>query len=463
MRKSELGLILLLGVGPAACGEDPAAPASCNLAQPAASCHDALVCEDVGGQPTCVAPLVVRGRIVDPAGRGIVGALVTALDANEAAATGTATSGADGAFELRLPIARTAAGAPVTTQVRLRAAAAGFETFPSGLRRSLPLEVSGAVLTEGKLVFASTSTDVILMPVANPQSLGAIAGTVNGTAGGRGVLVVAEGPAVGTAISDTDGKYVIFNLPPGAYSVRGYAADVQLGAAAATTTAGATTGGVNLLGRDVPTGNVKGSVNIVNAPGGSMTSVVLVVASTFNEALKRGEVPPGLRSPRAGSPSVTGPFTLAGVPDGNYVVLAAFENDQLVRDPDTSIGGTQIQRITVGDAGREVNLGESFKITEALTVMHPGAGEIPEAMTGVPSFTWKDDSSEDRYELEVFDWKGNSVWKTGVAKQTGGDVNATYAGPALQAAMLYQFRVTSIRRDVPISQTEDLKGVFLVQ
>ena len=106
----------------------------------------------------------------------------------------------------------------------------------------------------------------------------------------------------------------------------------------------------------MPVGSVSGSVSIVNAPGGSMTSVVLVVASTFNEAMKRGEVPPGLRAPKAGVPSVSGAFAIDGVPDGNYVVLAAFENDSLVRDPDTSIGGTQIQRVQIGDGNRQVAL-----------------------------------------------------------------------------------------------------------
>ena len=99
-----------------------------------------------------------------------------------------------------------------------------------------------------------------------------------------------------------------------------------------------------------------------------MTSVVLVVASTFNAAWARGEVPPGLRAPGLGSPSVSGAFTITDVPDGDYVVLAAFENDNLVRDPDTAIGGTQIQRVTLGPASRQVALPASFKITEALAI-----------------------------------------------------------------------------------------------
>jgi hypothetical protein len=147
------------------------------------------------------------------------------------------------------------------------------------------------------------------------------------------------------------------------------------------------------------------------------------------------------------------------------VVLAAFENDNLVRDPDTSIGGTQIQRVTVGEASRQITLAAGFKVTEALAVMRPGAGETPELMLAAPTFAWKDDSSEERYTLEVIDSRGNLVWKNeNVPKATGGEVTADYGGPALKSGALYQFRVTSFRRgNTPISQTEDLRGVFMMK
>jgi hypothetical protein len=466
MRKPGMVLGVLLGGvtgGVIGCGGDDA-PKSCDLARPVDSCESKQVCEDVAGQPTCVAPVVLRGRVLDPQGRGVSGALVAALDANDAPASGTATSATDGAYELRIPVQRTAAGVPVVYKVRLRASAAGFETFPSGLRRSLPFELSNAMMVEGKLAFQSTATDIVLVPLANAGGLGSISGTVAGEPGKRGVLVVAEGPATATAISDVDGAFVIFNVTPGSYTVRGYAAGVQLQPAMATVAAGARADKVDLQLRDVPVGSVSGTVSIVNAPGGSMTSVVLVVKSTFNATLNRGEVPPGLRAPRAGVPSVSGQFTIEGVPDGTYKVLAAFENDSLVRDPDTNIGGTQIQEVEIGDGGRVKTLEAGFKITEALTVMRPGAGEVPDVMaSNALSFSWKDDSSEDRYTLELFDSRGTMVWNVGVPKQTGGDVTVPYNGPALQSGALYQFRATSIHREVPISQTEDLRGVFQMQ
>jgi len=244
--------------------------------------------------------------------------------------------------------------------------------------------------------------------------------------------------------------------------VRGYAAGVQLAPAMVTVSAGARANGIDLAARQAQLGAVSGSISIVNAPGGSMTSVVLVVASTFNQALARGEVPPGLRAPHGGAPSVSGAFTIGEVPDGDYVVLAAFENDGLVRDPDTAIGGTQIQRVKV-EAGAQVTLPSGFKITEGLTVMQPGAGETPDVVMGTPTFVWKDDSSEDRYSLEVIDSHGASMWRDDqVPRATSGNVSLAYGGPPLPAG-LYQFRVVSYRRgDVPISATEDLKGVFIV-
>jgi hypothetical protein len=438
----------------------------CDLSNPLATCSGGLVCEDVAGKPVCSPPLVLRGRVLDVAGAGIAGARVTARDANEAPASGTVESGPGGSFELRVPSPRAEGGAILARKVKLVVFAAGHVPFPCGIRRSLPIELSTAIPTGGLLVVQNSLTDVTLFPVANPLGLGSIAGTVRAPAGMRGTLIVAEGTVSVSGVSDSDGTYVLFNVPPGSYSVRGYRAGLQLAPTTATVVAGARTSGVDLSPTTTPLGTVTGNVNIVNAPGGSATSVVLVVESTFSETLQRGEVPPGLRAPRTGDPNVTGAFTISEVPDGRYVVLAAFENDGLVRDPDTSIGGTQIQRIEVGPAGRTVSLSASFKITGALAVVSPGAGEAPDTVTGTPTFVFADDSSEDGYAIEVFDSTGTLVWsKPDLPRVTGSaTVSVPYAGPALTSGAFYWFRATSWRNArVPISQTEDLKGVFRMQ
>jgi hypothetical protein len=98
----------------------------------------------------------------------------------------------------------------------------------------------------------------------------------------------------------------------------------------------------------------------------------MVVDSTFNATLVRGDVPPGLRAPDSGTaPNIDGAWTIAGIPDGKYVVLAAFENDGLVRDPDPNISGTQIQRVTVANGA--LSAAPAFKVTAAVQMVGPGS------------------------------------------------------------------------------------------
>lgn len=123
-------------------------------------------------------------------------------------------------------------------------------------------------------------------------------------------------------MSDRAGLYTIFNVPDGSYTVKGYAAGLQVDAVDTSVSNKAAVSGVDLLQSSDALGTVAGSVNIVNAPGGSATSVVLVVRSTFSDTFVRGEVPRGLRSPLAGVPNVSGSFSIAGVPEGEYVALA---------------------------------------------------------------------------------------------------------------------------------------------
>jgi len=179
------------------------------------------------------------------------------------------------------------------------------------------------------------------------------------------------------------------------------------------------------------------------------------------EGTSLAQIPPGLRVG-----DVTGAFSIEGVPDGRYVVLAAYENDFLVRDPDTSIAGTDIVHITVPDpvSGNTVSLPESFKITAALDVVFPGA-EGPEAVdAGALVLEWMDDSSEDYYDVVVRDALGNEIWTATADRVTGATtVTLVYDGPALEAGMYYQFKATSVKDDIPISTTEDLKGVFYLR
>lgn len=466
MRSCSIAVVILLaptfltgcGGGPRG-GDD----GTCDLAEPI--CPEGLVCSAVlEGEPRCGAPLKIRGIVVDATDDlPIVGALVQAVDVNGAAVGTSDETDEQGTFTLIVPAVRDADGVPVEGSYTLRAQAAGYQAFPSAIRPALPLDATTAVLEDGTWVVENALTTIKLLPLPGDTStLGSISGMINAERH-AGILVVAEG-ASGAAVgfSDADGLYTIFNVPEGSYTVRGYMVGVQLDPATTSVTAGEATLEVNLTEADRPLSTVSGNIQIVNAPGGLATSVVLAIESTFVEDAARGEVPPGLRVG-----DVLGEFTFTDVPDGRYVVLAAFENDGLVRDPDQTIGGTRIVRIEVPDpvAGNVVALPEGFKVTGALAVISPGADGPEEVLTPTPIFTWQDDSSEEWYVIRVFDAFGNEIWSEQLPSVSGSEtVSHTYAGPALEQGMFYQFRATSFRektgQETAISTTEDLMGVF---
>lgn len=422
-------------------------------------CEAGLACETVeGGEPACFAPVEVRGRVVRALDgqTGIAGARVAARTVNQQVASrGVATSNADGSYALRIAAPRRADGTPVLEPLTLRADAAEYVTFPGGLRVALPIDVTTPTERDAGYVLESTQTTLALDALpAGEAGRGTVRGVVHAERA-AGTLVVA---GARTGIADADGSYVVFNADAGDVAVRAYGIGSSFEAVRAVVPAGGEVAGVDLFSVDAGLTAVSGSLQFVNAGSVGNTSIVLAVASTYSKTLGRGEVPPGLRL--AG---ISGEYRFSQVPAGDYVVLAAFENDSLVRDPDTSIGGTDTQSITVGGAGVTV---PSFKITGALAVRSPGAAN-PEAITGTPTFVWADDSSEDGYELFVFDTFGNEIWsKKDVAGVSGNqDVSVPYAGPALRPGY-HQFRAYSYRDKgagrTRISATEDLTGVFVV-
>ncbi len=422
-----------------------------------------------------VASIEIRGIVIDALSEDpLEDARVTALDATGVPVSGVSVTDAEGRYVVTVRGARDEDGSLVGADTwTLFATAQDYQPFPAGLRPALPLNSSDAVDDEGDdddddgrhWVLENPATDVALLPLPADLATGrTISGTVRGDAPG-GTLVVAEGGGSAPyAIADGDGTYVLFNVATGPRTIVGYRSGLDV--VPASVDGDDDLEEVDLDASSGPAvATVRGTVNIVNAPGGSTTSVVLVPVSVYNEGLERGPVPLGLRAPGAPeAPSIDGAFEIVGVPPGAYKVLAAFENDDLVRDPDTGISGTAIVEIDVTDA--DLDLDTSFKVTEHLEVVSPGA-DVPERVSGAPTFVFADDSSEDRYEVVVFDTFGERIWEAlDVPGVSGSDtVEVAYDGPALESGRYYQFRATSIRETPntvsPISRTEDLRGVFI--
>lgn len=442
-------------------------------------CGEALVCEplaDPAGGHVCAAPLEIHGSVIDALDEGpIAGARVTAADAQGAPVTVVVETDAEGRYVLPMSVRRDAAGelaeAPRWT---LLVAARDYLGFPGALRPALPLDAQDAEPLEesgGPSILDNSATVVALIPLPAELAGGVtLRGRVEGERA-SGTLVVAEGPpSAPMGVAAADGSFVLFNVPAGSTTVRGYRQGVEL-EPAIVQVGSDDIEGVTL---EVITASVdamavvEGAVVSVDAAGGLGTSVVLVPSDVYQPGLERGPVPVGLRAPAPPeAPSVTGAFAITGVPAGRYHVLAAFENDMLVRDPDASIAGTQIQQIEVV-AGQRLALDASLKVTAALEVVGPGADGLEE-VDGAPVLAWIDDSSEDRYALVVYDARGTEVWRDDdVPRVTGGGtVEVPYGGPALVSGMIHQFRVTSWsdgpQGSTALSRTEDLRGVFVVR
>ncbi|MCB1214097.1 MAG: carboxypeptidase regulatory-like domain-containing protein, partial [Deltaproteobacteria bacterium] len=373
----------------------------------------------------------------------IEGARVVALDANYNPVSTVAVTDADGAYTLEnifLSVDRNSETGELSQpsgSVFLYVTAQGYQSFPGGVRQALPIDISEAVPAEGDgatgFFLDNALTDVGLIALPEGSSTASIEGSVSfpqanseGEGGFNfvGALVVAE-DASGqgyTAIADREGGYKIFNLSAGDYSVNAYAKDISY-IPQNTTLADGGTATVDLTYNEGEgtTATLNGSVQFVNPGNGDATSVILVLESTFDENLVRGNPPPGLRVEVGSSNSS---FSLEGIPPGNYVILAAFENDFLVRDPDTCISGTDLIYQSFG-AGEVIDA-EGFKVTGALDVISPGADGIGLVDVVDPIFTWDDDSSEDTYTLKVLDSFGQEVWSTSIDGTSGSNPEVTY-------------------------------------
>ncbi|NVB40548.1 hypothetical protein G6O69_22090 [Pseudenhygromyxa sp. WMMC2535] len=438
-------------------------------------CALGLVCAPQGDESgeayVCAGAIELRGMVVDALDQSpIAGARILALDDTSAPISDVAISDADGHYSLPISVVRDTDGNPLTTvTLTMQASAADYQLYPSGLQPAFPVSTADAEAVEDDpedseddylKVIENASTTIGMIPLDDAAGSFQISGTVTGDLG-AGTLVVAEG-STNYAIADRSGSFTLFNVASGDYELRGYRGGVQI-SPAAVAVIDADVEGVVLDPVDgSELGSVSGSVNIVNAPGGSATSVVLIPTALFDEVFEFGPVPFGLRAPDPGeAPSVTSAWTIAGVPEGDYTVIASLENDLLVRDPDTSIAGTQILELSVG-AGEDVELQDSFKVTEALAVVSPGRDE-PEEVSGTPTFVFADDSSEDGYVVVVHDALGTEIWFDDTIDGVSGssEVEVEYTGPALTRGMYYRFQATSMKDGVPLSRTEDLRGVFV--
>ncbi len=437
-------------------------------------CAPALQCAPLAaGGHQCELPVAFRGMVVDSAdGSAIEGAHVIALDETPTAVTNVAISEADGSYRLDLPVLRDEQGEPMLgdNTFTLRASADGYLTFPGGLRQALPVDSELAMMTADEGWFIEgTLAEVRLVGVEDPNaprvsiSGHVVVDPMNQVAEEAGVLVVAnpsEGSGAQSAITSITGRYTIFNVTPGSYEVRGYRSGLQFTPASVTADASDLVD-VDLIKNDSALNTLSGTMQIVGSGKCVASSIVLAVESTFDEVLGRGELPATLRAPELPEPpnlAAGESWTINNIPDGRYVVLAGFENDDCVRDP-SAIGGTAVVHVELpADAGA---IEQSFKVTSAIPTISPGMTD-PESVTDPVTLQWGGTSSDSQALVEVFNAYGDNVFSMMVPATNDTVESLSYTGP-LESGMYYQFRVTSLgNTGSPLQRTEDLRGVFFV-
>lgn len=469
-------------------------------------CATGQVCESVaGGTWACFDPVYVSGRVynladANTATNGVVGARVVGQDVNGAPVSSVAISTTGGAYQFKVgvAVARKADGSPASGTVTLRVDSQGYATFPSGLRVALPIALTSATHGTGRWTVQTSLTDVGLQAIASAPA-GEITGTVQLPASGAALVVAECGGVAYTAVPGSDGTYAIFNVPDGTCDVTAYAKGVNYTPVGVTVAAAGTNPvTANLVKSAVPTATVSGSVQFVSATFWPTTSVLLVVASTYDAARVRGIAPPGLKA----STVSAGPWTITGIPDGHYRVLAAFETDYLVRDP-SDIGGTAVLEFQVAngvpllmDGTTSAASLQGFKITGAVRLEAPIAdttgacttlstlpadpGTLPvggcTTTSTSPTFAWEAYPSTSYYEVTVIDETGTTVWQVdtnatgspvdyGTAAGTGNVLTTITAAQPLTTGSTYQVRLQAFKVQsitTTISASEDLLGVFTV-
>ncbi|TXD37957.1 hypothetical protein FRC96_07900 [Lujinxingia vulgaris] len=430
------------------------------------SCGPGLACEsaDVVGR-YCNKVLYIQGQVFDTQTLAAVeGAQVIAFDEEGVALNEAVFSDASGLYRVPIAARRDAQGMPVHRVVSLHVSAPDYHAIPGGLRTIAPLDLATARIdtSTGELLVDTAQTDVAMLALPlEERGFASIRGKIEPFHHNHGGRMVAYSHPSGAfrGVSDRYGAFTIFNVPPGRYQLQDYSAHTKLKPAEIDM------GAVPLEGvafeRSYRTRHsVEGQVRLVDALEHSEISVSLVVASTFDAALMRGEMPPALRASSTRQGDTTWTWRVQGVPPGVYDVLVTHENDGLVVGSYDAIFGDQRVRIQVPEGEGHIEVTPVIRVTAALPILSPGA-EGPQGLSARPYLLWGPAPNVDHYDLVVFDDYGKVVWEAlDIAPGEEGDyLSVAYDGP-FQPGMYYQFRVTAYRSGSRVTSTEALRGVF---
>ncbi|MCK5760047.1 MAG: hypothetical protein KAH33_02055 [Candidatus Delongbacteria bacterium] len=302
----------------------------------------------------------------------------------------------------------------------------------------------------------------------DPGIIGYIKGYV--TPATNNFLILAESASGKYAtVTGPDGFFIMYNLPYANYAMEALKAGYKMDTDTIVTVDGSEID-VLIQVSDYVGSTLTGSITFLATTDTLDVDVVLRDPET-------GAVIPGLTANEDG-----GNYTLNGIPDGDYIAWASFENDGYVLDPDwvfKNPDGLNMSFISAIDTTL------NFSVTGSVKMISPTnpADSIYAFMADsiVPTFSWEGYPSTKEYIIEVRDLSGNVIWG---GFDPDGTVNHGYiddadlsveydfdgsASEALVPGNIYQWKIwadkgTAFDSQVEqlISTSEDLRGIFQV-
>lgn len=320
----------------------------------------------------------------------------------------------------------------------------------------------------------TTVQTIFLDVLEGAENTGFIVGSVEPAINNFLVLAKSETSAQKhSTVSGPDGIFVAYNLPFDNYSLDALKAGHQMtGPVSASVSATAPIDTVQIDVTEYPGSNLVGSVTFL-ASENSVVDIILLDPETRS-------VIPGLAVVNDAS-GLT--YSMAGIPDGNYLAWASLRNDGYIMDPDwvfKNPDGLNVEFSTAASA--ELN----FSVTDAITLVsptNPSESTLPAtADSAVPIFTWHAYPSAKEYFIEVRDLNGRLLWggfdSDGTARHAFIGANVTSVAynfdsqpsvPALEPGNIYRWQVwadlgTQLDSFVEqlISASEDLRGLFRI-
>lgn len=399
--------------------------------------------------------LVVAAEPTDPSvAEPIEGASIDIYDEN-ASFVARGTTDASGSYVNSL--------SPGTYTIKV--AAQSFRSSPSRGVSAVPFEIVNAGTVDRE--------------VALDQHDSATAtAKISGNADAGGMLVVAVDETTGyeaSSLTDDNGNYTLFNVEPGEYMITAYQAGYLSDEIAVTVVSDAFLEGKDLTVSENTNVSLSGTVTFLAGANG-VIDITLLHPETLDSI-------PGLTTSNVSESD--GSYQLQGVPPGEYLAWATFDNDGYVMDQDWVIkngGFPAALEVTISDS----NQVKDFSITDSVPLTSPTNEAKPvipvEVTTLTPTLTWQSYPGTKYWAIEVFDSDGNSIWggfdgvdtinHDSIAKETLSiEFNFdSSASESLEDGKVYRWKVLSLKDGtgddagtlIVESASEDQLGLFKV-